>query len=61
MTCEEHDEAKTKRTEAMTKRERVLAAIRREPTDRTPYAFWRHFPTTDRSPAALSHAWSCRS
>ena len=37
----------------MTKRERVLAAIRREPTDRPPYAFWRHFPTTDRSPAAL--------
>src|SRR5437764_8618279 len=40
----------------MTKRERVLAAIRREPTDRTPYAFWRHFPAVDRSPAALSQS-----
>ena len=40
----------------MTKRERVLAAIQREPTDRPPYAFWRHFPTTDRSPAALSQS-----
>ena len=38
----------------MTKRERILAAIRREPTDRPPYAFWRHFPNVDRSPAALS-------
>ena len=40
----------------MTKRERVLAAIRREPTDRTPYAFWRHFPAVDRSPAALAQS-----
>src|SRR6266567_1329632 len=40
----------------MTKRERILAAIRREPTDRTPYAFWRHFPAVDRSPAALSQS-----
>ena len=38
----------------MTKRERILAAIKREPTDRTPYAFWRHFPNVDRSPAALA-------
>jgi uroporphyrinogen decarboxylase len=38
----------------MTKRERILAAIRREPTDRPPYAFWRHFPNVDRSPAALA-------
>src|SRR5712691_515553 len=40
----------------MTKRERVLAAIKREPTDRTPYAFWRHFPAVDRSPAALAQS-----
>jgi uroporphyrinogen decarboxylase len=40
----------------MTKLERLRAAIRREPTDRTPYAFWRHFPATDRSPAALAQS-----
>jgi len=38
----------------MTKRERILAAIKREPTDRTPYAFWRHFPNVDRAPAGLA-------
>ena len=38
----------------MTKRERILAAIKREPTDRPPYAFWRHFPNVDRAPAALA-------
>lgn len=38
----------------MTKRERILAAIKREPTDRPPYAFWRHFPNVDRSAAALA-------
>ena len=38
----------------MTKRERILAAIKREPTDRPPYAFWRHFPDVDRSAAALA-------
>ena len=38
----------------MTKRERILAAIRREPTDRPPYAFWRHFPSVDRTPAGLA-------
>ena len=38
----------------MTKRERILAAIKRERTDRPPYAFWRHFPAVDRSPAALA-------
>ena len=38
----------------MPKRERILAAIKREPTDRPPYAFWRHFPNVDRSPAALA-------
>jgi uroporphyrinogen decarboxylase len=40
----------------MTKRERVLGAIRREPTDRPPYAFWRHFPAVDRAPAALAQS-----
>jgi uroporphyrinogen decarboxylase len=40
----------------MTKRERIAAALRREPTDRPPYAFWRHFPSTDRSPAALTQS-----
>jgi uroporphyrinogen decarboxylase len=38
----------------MTKRERILAAIKREPTDRPPYAFWRHFPTVDKAPAGLA-------
>ena len=38
----------------MDKFERVRAAIRREPTDRPPYAFWRHLPAVDRSPAALA-------
>jgi uroporphyrinogen decarboxylase len=40
----------------MTKRERTLAAIKRQPTDRPPYAFWRHFPNVDRSPAALAQS-----
>jgi len=40
----------------MTKFERVQAALRREPTDRPPYAFWRHFPDVDRSAAALAQS-----
>ena len=40
----------------MTKLERVQAALKREPTDRPPYAFWRHFPDVDRSPAALAQS-----
>lgn len=40
----------------MTKVERILAAIRREPVDRPPYAFWRHFPDVDRNPAALAQS-----
>ncbi len=40
----------------MTRRERILAAIRREPVDRVPYAVWRHFPAVDRSPAGLAQA-----
>ena len=40
----------------MTKLERVQAALRREPVDRPPYAFWRHFPDVDRSAAALAQS-----
>lgn len=40
----------------MTKFERVQAAIKRQPTDRPPYAFWRHFPEVDRSAAALAQS-----
>src|SRR3990172_8176956 len=38
----------------MTKRERILAAIKREPTDRPPNAFWPHFPNVHLSPGALA-------
>ena len=31
----------------MTKRERVLAALKRLPVDRPPVAFWRHVPDLD--------------
>ena len=40
----------------MTKLERIQAALKRRPTDRPPYAFWRHFPDVDRSPAALAQS-----
>jgi uroporphyrinogen decarboxylase len=40
----------------MTKLERIQAAVKRQPTDRPPYAFWRHFPDVDRSPAALAQS-----
>lgn len=40
----------------MTKLERIEAAVKRRPTDRPPYAFWRYFPEVDRSPAALAQA-----
>jgi uroporphyrinogen decarboxylase len=40
----------------MTKLERIQAALKRQPTDRPPYAFWRHFPDVDRSPAALAQS-----
>jgi uroporphyrinogen decarboxylase len=40
----------------MSRRERILAAIRREPVDRVPYALWRHFPPVDHSPAGLAQA-----
>ena len=35
----------------MSRRERVLAAVNRQPVDRVPYAVWRHFPSVDHSPA----------
>ncbi|HXJ79236.1 MAG TPA: uroporphyrinogen decarboxylase family protein, partial [Candidatus Methylomirabilis sp.] len=36
--------------------ERITAALERQPTDRPPYAFWRHFSEVDRSPAALAQS-----
>ncbi|MBI1737057.1 MAG: uroporphyrinogen decarboxylase [Candidatus Rokubacteria bacterium] len=38
----------------MSRRERIAAALERQPVDRVPYAFWRHFPKVDRNPAALA-------
>ena len=40
----------------MSRRERVQAAINRQPVDRVPYAVWRHFPSVDHSPAGLAQA-----
>jgi uroporphyrinogen decarboxylase len=40
----------------MSRRERLQAAIDRQPVDRVPYAVWRHFPSVDRSPAGLAQA-----
>src|SRR5439155_1097020 len=42
----------------MTRRERITAAINREPVDRVPYAVWRHFPAVDHSPAVLATVFS---
>jgi uroporphyrinogen decarboxylase len=42
--------------EPMSRLDRLRATLRREPVDRSPYAFWRHFPTADRSPAGLAQA-----
>jgi uroporphyrinogen decarboxylase len=39
---------------SMGRLDRLRAVIRREPVDRPPYAFWRHFPAADRSPAGLA-------
>ena len=36
---------------AMTKRERIEAALARKPVDRPPVAFWRHVPDVDHIPA----------
>ena len=38
----------------MSKRERLEAAIRGEPTDRVPVALWRHFPGDDQDPDELA-------
>ncbi len=40
----------------MTKRERVLAAVARQPVDRPPVAFWRHVPDVDHTAAGLADA-----
>src|SRR5262245_41022421 len=40
----------------MSRRERIAAALHRQPVDRVPYAVWRHFPTVDRSAAGLAQA-----
>ena len=40
----------------MSRRERLQAAVTRQPVDRVPYAVWRHFPSVDRSPAGLAQA-----
>src|SRR5256712_4266456 len=41
---------------AMTKRERVLAAVSRRPVDRPPVAFWRHAPDVDHTAEGLAEA-----
>lgn len=38
----------------MSRRERIAAVVERQPVDRVPYAFWRHFPKVDKNPAALA-------
>jgi uroporphyrinogen decarboxylase len=43
-------------TQAMTRRQRISAAVNRQPVDRVPYAVWRHFPQVDRNPAGLAQA-----
>jgi uroporphyrinogen decarboxylase len=40
----------------MSRRERIAAAVARQPVDRVPYAFWRHFPQADTNPAGLAQA-----
>jgi uroporphyrinogen decarboxylase len=40
----------------MSRVDRLRATVRREPVDRPAYAFWRHFPAADRSPAGLAQA-----
>lgn len=41
---------------AMTKRERIAAAIAGRPVDRPPVAFWRHVPDVDHTAAGLAEA-----
>ena len=38
----------------MSKRERLMATIQGEPTDRAPVALWRHFPGDDQDPGELA-------
>ncbi|MGH7332307.1 MAG: uroporphyrinogen decarboxylase family protein [Candidatus Rokuibacteriota bacterium] len=40
----------------MTKRERVLAALARQPVDRPPVSFWRHVPEIDHDAHRLAEA-----
>jgi uroporphyrinogen decarboxylase len=40
----------------MTKRERVRAALGRQPVDRLPVAFWRHVPEVDHTARGLAEA-----
>lgn len=40
----------------MSRRDRIAAALNRQPVDRVPYAVWRHFPTVDHSSAGLAQA-----
>jgi uroporphyrinogen decarboxylase len=40
----------------MSRRDRLRAALERQPVDRVPYAVWRHFPQVDRNPAGLAQA-----
>jgi uroporphyrinogen decarboxylase len=39
---------------AMTKRERIAAALRAKPVDRPPISFWRHAPAIDHDPRLLA-------
>lgn len=39
-----------------THRERVIATLRGDPTDRVPVALWRHFPVDDQDPESLAAA-----
>lgn len=43
-------------SEQMTKRERLAAAIKGEPTDRVSVALWKHFPVEDMTPQGLAKA-----
>ncbi|MCI8453932.1 MAG: uroporphyrinogen decarboxylase [Lachnospiraceae bacterium] len=38
----------------MTKKERIMAAIRGEKPDKLPYSFWSHMPGTDLDPEAIA-------
>ena len=40
----------------MTKRERIAAALARQPVDRPPVAFWRHVPDVDHTARGLADA-----